>query len=570
MTKRTRMISFGLSCLLVLTLLASACAPATPGTGGTSGDLDANQEYRANINGDPPSLDPNASAWDQSIAVISLAYRGLLSFKEDLSLQPAVAKELPSTANGGISAVGKTYTLKLRTDVKWSEGKPVTAKDFEYSIKRLLDPKLGAEYASFYYGIVGAEAFNTALGTKASPKNPDAAALAKLRDGVGAKATDDATLQFTLSEPRSSFLSLLALHAAVPVRQDIIEAKGDKWYVDPANYVGNGPFMVTEYLSKDHITLVPNPNFYGTKPKLKKVTLLMVEDVNANYAAYLNGERDITAVPSPNVPVVMGDPALKDQILRAPRLATYALQFNNKVAPFDNAKVRKAFSMAIDRVTFIDKVRRGIGKPALSWIPPGMPGHQADLGKEWAFDAAKAKQMLADAGFPEGKGLPPTAFQYSNTANNQLMAVFIQAQFKDNLGLDVKLEPMESAEFSKLVSGNRHMMGLVGWAADYPDPDNWLPELFGSKGGNNHTQYSNPSLDTLMQKAITESDPAKRLDMWGQAQKMAVDDLPMAFLFHDERFVLVKPYVKGLKVTGIDTNALTGNFYLDEVYLLKH
>ncbi|MDP2659185.1 MAG: peptide ABC transporter substrate-binding protein [Dehalococcoidia bacterium] len=570
MAKRTRLISFGLSCLLVLTLLVSACAPATTGAGGTSGDLDANQEYRANINGDPPSLDPNASAWDASIAVISLVYRGLLSFKEDLTLQPAVAKEVPSTANGGISADGKTYTLKLRTDVKWSDGKLVTAKDFEYSVKRLLDPKLGAEYASFYYGMVGAEAYNTALGTKNSPKSPDAAALAKLRDGVGVKATDDATLQFALSDPRSSFLDLLALHAIVPVRQDIVEAKGDKWYADPASYIGNGPFVMTEYLPKDHITLAPNPNFYGNKPKLKKVTLLMVEDINANYAAYLNSERDITMVPSPNVPVVMGDPALKDQVVRAPRLATYALQFNNKVAPFDNVKVRKAFSMAIDRVTFIDKVRRGVGKPAFGWIPPGMPGYQADLGKEWGFDAAKAKQLLADAGFPDGKGLPPTAFQYSNTANNQLMAVFIQAQFKDNLGLDVKLEPMESAEFSKLVSGNRHMMGLVGWVADYPDPDNWLPELFGSKGGNNHTQYTNPQLDALMQKAITESDPAKRLDMWAQAQKMVVDDLPMAFLFHDERFVLVKPYVKGLKITGIDTNALTGNFYLDEVYLLKH
>lgn len=558
-------------CLLVSMILAS-CAPAASGPGGSAGggDLAAVQEYRANMGGDPPSLDPNASSWDPSILVISLVFKGLFQFNEDLTLAPAVAKEIPTTANGGISADAKTYTVKLRNDVKWSDGKLVTAKDFEYSVKRMLDPKLAASYASFYHGIAGAEAYNTALGTKTNPKNPDAATLTKLRDAVAVKATDDATIQFVLSDPRPSFLSLLALHPVVPLRQDIIEAKGDKWASDPANYIGNGPFKMTEYVSKDHITLIPNDTYFGTKPKLTKVSLFMVEDINANYAAYQNGERDITRVPVPNVPVVLADPSLKNEVVRAPALATFSIQFNNKMPPFDNPKVRKAFSMAFDRLTYIDKVRRGVGRPAFSWIPPGMPGYQPELGKDWGFDPAKAKQMLADAGYPDGKGLPPVSFQYANSGNNPLTAEFAQAQFKDNLGVDVKLEPMEGAEFSKLVSSNKHMMGYAGWSADYPDPDNWLPEQFGSKGGNNHTQYSNPKLDELMQKAISEPDPKKRLEMWAEAQKMVVDDLPMMFLFNDERFIQVKPYVKGLKLTGIDTQGLAGNYFLSEVYLLKH
>ncbi len=572
MTTPPRRILLILSCLLVLALVLGACAPAASGPGGApaTGDLDPNQELRANLGGDPPSLDPNASAWDASIAVVSLVFRGLLKFKEDLTLEPAVAKEVPSPANGGISADSKTYTVKLRNDVKWSDGKTVTAKDFEYGVKRMLDPKIAADYASFYYTIVGAEAYNTALGTKDKPKAPDAAAMAKLRDAVGVKATDDTTLQFTLAEPRASFLQLLALWPVYPARQDIIEAKGDTWYTDPINYIGNGPFKMTEYVPKDHITLVPNPNYFGNKPKLKKVTLVMVTDGNANYAAYLNGERELTAVPSPNVSVVLQDPALKEQVVRGPRLATFAIQFNNKAAPFDKPKVRQAFSLAFDRQTYIDKVRRGVGKPAYSWIPPGMPGYQPDLGKEWGLNPAKAKQTLAEAGYPDGKGLPPVAFQYANTGTNPLAAEYFQAQMKDNLGVDIKLEPMEPAEFSKLVSGNRHQAGLVGWAADYPDPDNWLPELFGTGAGNNHTQYSNAKLDDLMKKAMSEPDNAKRLEMWAQAQKMVVDDVPMMFLFHDERFILVKPYVKGLKITGIDTQALTGNWNLDELYLLKH
>lgn len=561
-----------LAVTVILALLLAACIPAAgpPAGAPAAGDLDPAQEYRANIGGDPPSLDPNATAWDQSIAVVSLVFRGLIKFKQDLTLEPAVAKEVPSLANGGISADGKTYTLKLRNDVKWSDGKTVAAKDFEYGVKRMLDPKLAADYASFYYSMKGAKEYNTALGTKDQPKTPDAAAMSALRDAVGVKATDDTTLVFTLNEPRASFLQLLALWPVYPARQDIIEAKGDKWHTDPASFIGNGPFKMTEYVPKDHITLVPNENYYGTKPTLKKITLLMGTDAAANYAAYLNGEREVTAVPAANIPVVLADPALKEQVVRGPRLATFALQFNNQRAPFDNPKVRQALSKGVDRQTYIEKIRRGVGKPATSWIPPGMPGHQPDLGKEFAFDPSKAKKELADAGFPDGKGLPPIAMQFANTGANQQIAEFVQAQFKDNMGIDLKLEPMDPPELSKLVSGNRHHLAFAGWGADYPDPDNWLPELFGTGAGNNHSQYSNPKFDALVKQAAAEPDEKKRLDMWAQAQKMMVEDAPVIFLFHDERFILVKPYVKGLKITGIDTNALTGNWYLEEISLLKH
>ncbi|MHB8990563.1 MAG: peptide ABC transporter substrate-binding protein [Chloroflexota bacterium] len=551
----------------------AAAAPAAPGATAApaaapaAGDMDPNQQLRVNIDGEPPTLDPDLASWDTSIAVIHLVFEGLLKFDKDLNLVPGIAKEVPTAANGGISADGKTYTFKLREGMKFSDGKPVSAKDVEYSLKRSLDPTLAAEYASFYYTIVGAED-NTS-------KEKDAAKLQALRDAVGVKAKDDLTLQVTLKEPRASMNQLATMWPMYPVREDIIKAnstaeKPDKWTEDPKNYVGNGPFKVTEWVHQDHITLVPNENYYGAKPKLQKMTLTMVTDAQAEYAAFLNGEREIGKVPNALIEQVLKDPNLNKQLFRSPRLSTFAIQFNHKQKPFDNVNVRRAFATAIDRDALIDQVRKGVGKAAYSWVPPGNPGYQADLGKEYKMDAAKAKKYLADAGFPDGKGLPQITFQYANTRNNPIIAQFAQEQWKTNLGIDVKLEPMEPKAFSEAVNKGQYMMGFYGWNADYPDPDNWLPELFGTGAGNNHTYYSNAKLDELMKKAIVEPDTKKRMDMWAEAQKTVVDEAVIIYLFHDENFVLVKPYVKDLYFTGMDGTAFPGHFAVGQGWLAKH
>jgi len=546
----------------------TSAATTMPVAAPSAADMDPNQIFRVNIDGEPPTLDPDMASWDTSIAVIQQVFEGLLKFDKDLNLLPALAKDVPTVANGGISSDGKTYTYKLRTDAKYSDGKPVSAKDIEYSLKRALDPALATEYASFYYTVAGAEEYNTS-------KEKDPAKLQTLRDAVGVKATDDSTLQVKLKDSRASFNDLAALWPMFPIREDVVKAnstteKPDKWTDDPKNYIGNGAFKITEWVHQDHITLVPNDNYYGTKPNIKKMVLTMVTDAQSEYAAYLTGEREIGKVPTALIEQVQKDPNLSQQLVRSPRLSTFAIQFNNKQKPFDNVKVRQAFSIAIDRDALINNVRKGVGKAAYSWIPPGNPGYQADLGKEYKFDATKAKQLLADAGFPNGQGLPPVTFQYANTRNNPIIAQFAQEQWKTSLGIDVKLEPMESKAFSDAVSKGQYMMGFYGWNADYPDPDNWLPELFGTGAGNNHTYYSNPTLDDLMKKAIAEPDEKKRMQMWADAQKTVVDDAVIIFLFHDENFVLVKPYVKDAFLTGMDGTALPAKFSTDRIWLAKH
>ncbi|MBI2865993.1 MAG: peptide ABC transporter substrate-binding protein [Chloroflexi bacterium] len=543
------------SVMPVLALIFAACGPQAGPAGGVP------QELRANLAGEPQTLDPNRASWAGDLTVISQVFEGLLGFNQDLSLKAVGAREIPSVRNGGISGNGLIFTFKLRDDVRWSDGQPVTAQDYEYSIKRTLSPELAGDYSFLLLDIKGALEYNGATG-----KSP--AELQALRDAVGVKATDNSTLRIELAQQSFSFLQRMALWPAYPVRQDIIEKNGDKW-TDPATYIGNGPFKLTEWVHQDHLTLEANPNYWGSKPKLSKVVLKMITDVNAELAAYKNGELEMSRVPPGTEKATLADPVLSKEILRYNELVTFAFQFNVTRPPFDNVKVRQAINTAIDRDTFINQVRAGVGKPALSWIPPGMPGYDAELGKQYIFNPDKAKQLLTEAGYPGGRGLPPIKFQFADTAGNRVIAQFLQGQMKDNLGINVELDPMEPKAFQQLVNDEKHMWAWFGWGADYPDPDNWLPDIFGTGASINHTLYSNPEFDELKNRALAEPDAAKRLDLWKQAQKLVIDDAPIATMFYRERFVLVKPYLKGLKTTSMD-HQISGDLFWTGVAIEKH
>jgi len=255
-----------------LSIFSTSCAQGQPA---------GSQVLTLNLGTEPESIDPNLSSWATSRSVILRCFEGLLGFNKDLSLKTVIASQIPTTGNGGISADGKTYTFKLNTKVTWSDGKKVTAGDFVYSIKRMLNPTYAAEYASFYYDIVGAQDYNGAA-------DKDAATQASLKAAVGVKAIDDATLEIKLAQPRPTFLSLMALWPVYPVREDVITAHGTTW-TEAGTYLGNGPWKLTEWVHQDHFTFEPNTNYWGTKPKLTKITYKIITDQNAAWAAYLNG-----------------------------------------------------------------------------------------------------------------------------------------------------------------------------------------------------------------------------------------------------------------------------------------
>jgi oligopeptide transport system substrate-binding protein len=530
---------------------ATAAPAATAKPSGQAGAQPSGpQEITINaLQGEPDNLDPNRSSFATEAAVIRQVFEPLLNFDKDLKPIPAAASSYD------VSPDGKTYTFHLKQGAKWSDGQPVTAKDFVYSFKRILDPALAAEYASFFTdaGIIGAADYNSGKGGA---------------DNVGVKATDDNTLQIQLENPSGYFPNLVALWVVPPLRQDVIQKAGDAWAQDPSTYIGNGPFKMSEWVHQDHITLVPNPNYVGNAPKLQKVTFLMVTNGEADYAAYRNNERDWTLVPDADVQAVRGDPELSKQAVEYTELTTFWLIMNNTKKPLDNPQVRKALSRAIDRNAMIRDVAAGVGKPATSMIPPGMPGYQADLGKDIDFDANAAKQLLAQAGFSDPSTFPQLHFRYATTSANQSRAEFIQAQLKQNLGINIVLDSMESKAYQAAYKDKDYELAFGGWGADYPDPQDWMGSLFGCKASNNKYNYCNPEFDQASAKGDTGTDQNQRLQAYAQAQQILIQDLPVAPLFYRGRMVLVKPWVQNLVITPKDE--YPGLTFLPDISVTQH
>jgi len=507
------------------------------------------QEITVNaLQGEPDNLDPNRSSFATEAAVIRLVFEPLLVFDKDLKPVPGAATSYD------VSSDGKTYTFHLKKDAKWSDGQPATAKDFVYSFKRILNPDTAAEYASYFSdsGIVGAADYAAGKGNA---------------DAVGIRAVDDSTLEIKLENPIGYFPNLVALWVVPPLREDL--ASKDSWAQNPATYIGNGPYKMSEWVHQDHITLIPNPNYSGTKPKLQKITMLMVSSSEADYAAYRNNERDWTLVPDADVAAVRADPNLSKEAHEYTELTTFWLIMNNGKAPLDNVMVRKALSRAIDRQAMIRDIAAGVGQPATSFIPPGMPGYQAELGKDIGFAPAAAKDLLKQAGYGEGgKPFPALHFRFATTTANQTRAEFIQAQLKQNLGIDVQLESMESKAYQAAFKDKDYDLAWGGWGADYPDPQNWMTGNFGCQSSNNKYNFCDKAFDTAAAAGDTGTDQNGRLKSYADAQQILVNDVPVAPLFFRGRMVLVKPWVQNMVITPKDD--YPGWSLLGDVFLTAH
>jgi oligopeptide transport system substrate-binding protein len=337
---------FSVFLIIVLSFGCSREADKSSSTSSKPASSTTPSTFITNLYGEPATIDPNKVAWIDQITIVKQCFEGVLGFNPDLSLKPVTATEIPSVENGGISSDGLTYTLKLRQDVTWSDGAKVTARDYVYGIKRMLSPDLAADYASFYFDIMGAKEYNSSIDKDDSIKN-------QLRDSVGISAIDDYTIQIRLSNQRPAFLQVMALWPVYPIREDIINKYGEKW-TEPGNYIGNGPFILSEWVHADHIILKANPNYWGVgKPKIDQIMFKMISDVNAALAAYKNDEMHLVQVPGGTEKAVMADPILGKEALRYSILSTMGIGFNVKATPFDNVKVRQAIATAIDRVSFI-------------------------------------------------------------------------------------------------------------------------------------------------------------------------------------------------------------------------
>jgi Bacterial extracellular solute-binding proteins, family 5 Middle. len=408
-----------LAALLVLSMALSACSGQTTHQNQESqqsGKQTAPIEITYNLQTEPRSVDPAKNTAIDGGTVIYHVFEGLTRLDKNNKAEPAVAEKWD------VSSDGLTYTFHLRDGVKWSDGKPVTAKDFEYAWKRVLNPDTGSEYAYQLYYIKNGEKYN-----KGEAKAED----------VGVVAKDDKTLELTLESPTPYILELLAFFTYMPVRQDIVEKDPDGWAQNPETYIGNGAFVMKEWNHNDSIVFEKNPNYWDAgRIKPDKLTFVMINDASTELAAFDNNQIDFGDNPPAN-----DFPRLReDGVLHIdPSLATYGYVFNTKKAPFDNPKVRKAFSLAIDRKAIVETPPQVGQKPAGGWVPPGLPDADAtkdfrEIGGDY-YDVNKAsveeaQKLLAEAGYPGGKGLPEITLLYNTSEGHKQIAEMLQEMWK--------------------------------------------------------------------------------------------------------------------------------------------
>jgi oligopeptide transport system substrate-binding protein len=510
------------------------------------------------IGTEPPSLDPSLATDTTSHFLIKQMFVGLATFDSEANVVPQLATDW------SVSDDGLVWTYNLRDDIKWvhrdpktgefEDLGPVTAQDVVYGVTRTLDPNSASDYAYVLYVIKGAEEFNTA--------DPSAENFEDLKAALGVSAPDDTTVQFTLHTPAAYFPSIAALWIAYPQHQATIEQYGDNW-TEAGLIVTNGPYTLKEWTHGSEVWIEKNPLWVDAdNVQIELFGGPIIQEASTEQAMYENNEIDIVADPGWPVPLadidrIKADPQLSQELLIAPRLCTYYYGFVNSKPPFDDVMVRKAFAAAIDRQTLIDNVTKGEQKPAHSFAPPGIFGNVAadfDIGgwlvqENYADQVAQAQQWLAEAGYPEGEGLD-VLLMHNTSEDHAQIAQAVQAMWQEAFPkAKITIENQEWAVYLKTLlpespDEEKPSVFRMGWCADYPDSNNWLNEVFNSKSGQNYAKYNNPEFDKLVEEAAFEPDPAKRQELYKQAETIFIDqDAGIAPIYYYTYVRLYKPWV---------------------------
>lgn len=518
-----------LSSLTLVVLLISTCLIQ----GGCAESLTALRKpyedgvLRINLGTEPPGLDWHTSTDSTSFDVVSNLMVGLTQYTNELEAKPACA------ASWEVLDGGRRYLFHLRRDVFWTDGKPVTAYDFEFAWRRLLSPETAAQYAFFLYDIVGARAFNTGL--------------SKNVNSVGLKALDAYTFEVKLAKPAAYFIYLTAFCPSFPQRKDIVERFKDRW-TEPENLVTNGPFKLSRWQHEYKIELEANEKFFEGAPKLKRIKMFMVPEASTAFALYENNELDFVdnrSFSTPDVERFRNSPEYKN----FPLLRAYYLAFNVSKKPFDNADVRRAFALSVDRRVFPKILRRG-ERPTSSWIPPALGGAGSDSGL--GFDPAEGRRLLARAGYPDGKGFPETKLLYPNREDVRLVVEATQDEIKRNLGVKVELVNQEWKVYLATTRKDPPQMFRDSWGADFPDPETFM-NLFTSYNGNNHTRWHSPEYDRLIEAAEGEQDRARRAELYRRADVLLCREaVPIVPAYLATQNIMVKPWVKGIAINPLD------------------
>jgi peptide/nickel transport system substrate-binding protein len=532
--------------ILALALGLAACGSGSSGTGGTSPSSSSDQPKQGgtltlSYLTEPSSLDP-AVAWNVIDWQIEHdIYQGFLRYapkpgEAGTQLIPALATEVPSTANGGISADGKTYTFHLRTGVMFQPpvSREVTAADFKYSFERMMSsPRAPA--TSFYMGVVGADQFMAHKATSIS----------------GFKVVDDHTIQITLKSPDLSFLNAIAMDFCDVVPKEWVDQWGKQFNRHP---LGTGPFVFQKWTPGREIALTRNPDYWEPgKPYLDSIDYQLSFNPSTALLKLQRGEIDVLGdgVPTADLVRVQNDPKWKKQIFTQPLVAISYLFMNVQMKPFDNIKVRQALSWAIDRDKLV-KLQGGQAMSLWQFYPKGMPGYQ-DGKVYYGYDPAKAKQLLAEAGYPNGF---KTMLYTDNVDPNPKLWTSVQADLAA-VGVQAGLKTMSNATYYTEQSTPKTLTaGSFGWWMDFPDPSDWIGPLFSKssavEGGMNSSFWWSPQLETMFTQAQKMTDAQARIDKYTAMQEYIATQAPYV------------PCYQPIQTTMCTDS--TGGFYLHPVY----
>lgn len=484
---------------------------------------------------EPEELDPDIVTGVQEFHIIMSLLEGLV-IEDPVDLHP-----IPGVAERwDISPDRKVYTFHLRTNAVWSNGDPVTARDFLESYKRILTPSLASEYAYMHFVVKNAEAYNEGKITDFSQ--------------VGYKVLDDHTLRITLDNPTPYFLSLLIHMSWFPVHMPTVRKYGDpyqrgnKW-TRPGHFVGNGPFVLTKWRVNDVIEVRKSPTYWDRdRVRLNAIRFYPIESDDTEERAFRAGQLHITET----VPLSKIDyykQYYPDLLKISPYLGTYFYRVNVTKPPLNDKRVRQALAMVINREAIVTDILKGGQLPAYNFTPPNTAGYTCrTLLHE---DIPAAKRLLAEAGYPDGKGLPPIEILYNTSEAHRTIAEAIQQMWRTKLGVDARLVNEEWKVYLVAQQTLNYQVSRSAWIGDYVDPNSFL-DMWLTDGGNNETGCSNPEYDRLIAQAAATINPQQRLEVFQKAEAILIDEMPVIPIYFYTRVCLQRPEVKGWYPTILD------------------
>lgn len=482
------------------------------------------------LSSEPETLDPTLNVYSRSSIVLQNMFRGLYKIGPDDQTMPALAEGYKTDDSGTI------YTFTLKEGLKWSDGSPLTATDFEYAWKRVLDPEVASGASWYLYYIKNARAYNNGETTA---------------DEVGVKALDDRTLEVTLENPTAYFIELTCVTAYYPVKKDVVETEG--WTQKAETLISNGPFMAKEIKPKEKLVLVKNPNYVDAdQVKLDALDIVYIESPEAELAAYMNGDVDVSDNVSKEA---LTQYKGSSEFFVANRIGTSYYDINNSREPFNDARVRRALAMSLEREVIINNIIQGTYKPAFGFVPYGIP-YAPEPGKEYRDvvgnlfeeNVGEAKKLLAEAGYPDGQGFPTLRLITTSSQTNKDVAQAFQGMWKQNLGIDVEIVTFESKLYWDEFDVGNFDVAFDGWTGDYPDPMTNL-DLFmleNTADDNRWVGEKAERYDALLRENMALVDNAQRYKNFEEAEKLLMEDMPVIPIYYMNDEYLAKPYVSGV------------------------